>query len=357
MESIFFVALTPGMAQIAKEIAQELNASFPIEVVSFERGKEVVKANPHIDVMISRGLMVDLLRESTEKSIVGLTMTIDEILEAVQRLIEGGATKVGIVAHKGFLDMDSADFTLGGLEIHIRPWSTLEDIPSILEGLSKVGVQAIAGDKGGYTTAKERGYLVDLLESGPLAVKRAITEALKIARAQAREREKEREKTQRVERVLAELYSGLEQSASFVEELAASSEELAATSQESSVIAKNTAQEMNGIMEILDVLRRVAQQTNLLGLNAAIEAARAGEHGRGFSVVAEEVRKLADESNRSAKNIEQMLKVFHDSVIQVQKNVLTSSEITQEQAKATQVMAQNLEALRGIGEKLRIMVC
>ncbi|WP_019851433.1 PrpR N-terminal domain-containing protein [Desulfitobacterium sp. PCE1] len=355
MESIFFVALTPGMAQIAEKTRQDLNLSFPIEVVSFEKGKEIIKANPQVDVMISRGLMVDLLRENTDKPIVGLTMTIDEMLEAVQRLIAEGATKVGVVAHRGFLDMESSDFALGDLTIHIRPWSTLGDIPTILERLNKIGVHAIAGDKGGYTTAEERGYMVELLESGPLAVRRSVNEALKIARAQEREREKEHEKTRRFEQVLSELYSGLEQSASFVEELAASSQELAASSQESSAIAQTTTQEMNGITEILDVLRRVAQQTNLLGLNAAIEAARAGEHGRGFSVVAEEVRKLADESSRSAKNIEQMLKRFHESVVQVQNNVEASSSITQEQAKATQVLSQNLEVLRGIGDKLRVM--
>lgn len=356
MESIFFVALTPGMAQIAKEIREELNLSFPVEVVSFEKGKEVIQANPQVDVLISRGLMVDLLRENTDKPVVGLTMTIDEMLEAVQRVIAEGATKVGVVAHRGFLDMGSSDFNLGDLTIHIRPWSTLADIPKILEQLQKIGVHAIAGDKGGYTAAEERGYIVDLLESGPLAIKRSINEALKIAMAQERERDKEREKARRFEQVLSELYSGLEQSASFVEELAASSEELAASSQESSVIAQTTTQEMNKISEILDVLRRVAQQTNLLGLNAAIEAARAGEHGRGFSVVAEEVRKLADESNRSAKNIEEMLRRFHESVIEVQNNVEESSAITQEQAKATQVLSQNLETLQGIGDKLRVMI-
>lgn len=355
MESIFFVALTPGMAQVAEQAMRELNLSFPIEVVSFDKGPEVVRANPQVDVMISRGLMVDLLREHTDKPVVSLTMTIEEILEAVQRLIAGGASKVGVVAHRGFLEMGSSDFSVGEITIHVRPWNTPEDIPKILEQLSQIGVNAITGDKGGYTAAKERGYTVDLLESGMLAVRRAINEALKIARAQEREREREREKARRFELVLSELYSELEQSASFVEELAASSEELAASSQESSNIAQTATQEVNGISEILDVIRRVAKQTNLLGLNAAIEAARAGEQGRGFSVVAEEVRKLAEESNNSARNIDEMLKRFRESVILVQKNVEQSNVITQEQAKATQVLSQKLDSLRLVGEKLTTM--
>ena len=63
----------------------------------------------------------------------------------------------------------------------------------------------------------------------------------------------------------------------------------------------------NEISQIIEIITGVAEQTNLLALNAAIEAARAGEHGKGFAVVAEEVRKLAEESKRSAGQITKMI--------------------------------------------------
>ena len=232
--------------------------------------------------------------------------------------------------------------------------ATLDDIPGILEELSGLGVDAISGDKGGSTTAREHGFVVDALESGLHAIKRTINEALKISDAKSREREKERMKMQQMEETLFKLYDELEQSAASVEELAASSQELASTSQESSTIAGSISAEVDNILETLEVISFVASQTNLLGLNAAIEAAHAGEHGRGFSVVAGEIRKLAEESSKSAKNIDLILKNFQESVLNVQENIDQNSVIAQEQSNATLLLADKLEGIRALSEELRI---
>ncbi|QEQ88887.1 HAMP domain-containing protein [Pseudomonas putida] len=107
-------------------------------------------------------------------------------------------------------------------------------------------------------------------------------------------------------------------------------ENLSAEVELTSAAVSTLAEESGRIGSMLDVIKAVAEQTNLLALNAAIEAARAGEAGRGFAVVADEVRALAQRTQRSTEDIEQLIAALRAGTLQAVQRMETSRGLTGE---------------------------
>ncbi|WP_153122868.1 methyl-accepting chemotaxis protein [Peribacillus tepidiphilus] len=95
-------------------------------------------------------------------------------------------------------------------------------------------------------------------------------------------------------------------------------------------VIRELGKQSASIMGIITTIRDISEQTNLLALNAAIEAARAGEQGKSFAVVAGEVRKLAEQSGKSAQDIASLITMINDEIIQATKMMEESSQAVSE---------------------------
>lgn len=122
--------------------------------------------------------------------------------------------------------------------------------------------------------------------------------------------------------------------------------QLANSIKKANQVIEQLSNESNSIATVLEVIRNIAEQTNLLALNAAIEAARAGEQGRGFAVVADEVRSLASKTQKSTEEIQTMIDKLQNGVKDAVSSILDGSNRVEKNVELSLNIQQMFESIQ-----------
>lgn len=282
----------------------------------------------------------DFCMEFTRKSSIGSKRCNECDLKAGKEAARTGKPYV-YYCHAGLVDF-AAPIVLNGKQIGTILGGQVLTSPPDEDKFRKIALE-IGVDPNEYIKALQKIRIV------PLENVNAAAELLYLVATQT---SKTGYHQLRLFKMASILHQNLLQMTSATEELAASSTEVSFNQQ----LLNKEIQEVNivseQINEVIDSIKDIADETRLLGLNAAIEAARAGNAGLGFGVVAEEIRKLSTESKNTVNKIKQFTLRIKESVRKTVEMGNGTLSTTNEQANAIQSIMAGIEEITASSEQI-----
>ncbi|WP_231730943.1 methyl-accepting chemotaxis protein [Lacimicrobium alkaliphilum] len=229
-----------------------------------------------------------------------ITVRVNELNNMIATISEGEGDLTGRLDCSGKDELSHLARTFNGLMQKLQ--DLIGMIKSDAESLDSTVLKLNASSEQSQSISEEQNDNLEQIATAVNELSHAVHEVANNSQNALTETRKAKDKTT--------------QSGHVVNESVTSINKLTESIGYASTVITKLADESKNIVQVLDVIRGIAEQTNLLALNAAIEAARAGEQGRGFAVVADEVRTLASRTQQSTEDIQRMIVGLEEGVSQ-----------------------------------------
>ena len=158
-----------------------------------------------------------------------------------------------------------------------------------------------------------------------------------------------------LETMLSSLYASIDEITTSVSQTTERTMEISIVQEEITKAAEDTRDQTENTLKMSELVMTISKQTNLLSLNASIEAARAGEAGRGFSVVAEEVRKLADSSRDAASKIFDALESMEKAASHIAERIKSINGLIENQAANMKEISASVEEAKAMSDNIEAL--